>query len=69
MRNWTKYQRQRKKRAIGMLEKLAERIENGQLVVEDFGFWPSRFDNRITFRVIVISRDDEEESKEFVQFS
>jgi len=65
MRNLQKYQHQRKQKALAMLEELHKRIKNGQLVVEDFGYWPSRLDNRITFRVIVISRDDDKEIHKF----
>ena len=65
MRNLQKHQQQRKQKTLSMLEELSKRIKNGQLVVEDFGYWPSRFDNRITFRVIVVSRDDEKEIQKF----
>lgn len=69
MKNWTKFNQQKKRKAIGMLNELSKRIQNGELVVESHGFWPSRLDNRITFRIIVISHDEEQESRDFEKFS
>lgn len=60
-----KYELQMKMRTISMLEKLLERIKNGQLLVEDSGFWPTRLDNNIIFRIVVISKDDEKELQRF----
>lgn len=69
MKNGTKFAQQKKRKAVGMLNELSKRIQNGELIVEECGFWPSRFDNRIIFRIVVISRDNEKESKNFEQFS
>lgn len=61
----SKYEQMKKKRTISMLEKLLERIKNGQLLVEDSGFWITRLDNNIIFRVVAISKDDERELEHF----
>lgn len=64
-----KYKEQRKRKVLGMLKQLALRIHKDELIVDDFGFWPSRVNNRVIFRIIVISRDDEQEIKNFQEFS
>jgi len=64
-----RYEKLRRKKAVGMLRKLADRVEKGELIVTSHGFWPSRLENRITFKIDVISRDDEKEIRSFEQFS
>jgi len=65
MNRLDKYKAQQKKKALSMLEELQNRISRNELIVTDFGFWPSNLDNRVTFRIIVISRDDEKEIQSF----
>lgn len=33
------YAREQKQKALGMLQALQERIQNGELIVDTFGFW------------------------------
>lgn len=58
-----------KNRALKMLKDLAMRIHDGELIVNDAGFWTSASSREITFRIIVISRDSSQDSLSFEQFS
>ena len=64
-----KYQERQKRKAIEMLKQLALRIHSGELIVEDFGFWPTNVGNRIIFRITAISRHDTQNIQDFQENS
>ena len=63
-----RYADQQKKKALGMLKQLAQRIERGELIVESHGFWTSNVDNHVMFRVITVARDVDKELEDFHQY-
>ena len=64
-----KYQLERRKKALGMLAKLSERISSGHLILSEFGFYKSNMDNSLYFKIKVISRNSDKEIKNFEKFS
>lgn len=52
-----RYADQQKKKTLGMLRALAEKIEKGELVVETHGFWQA-VQGRWNFRVVALESED-----------
>ncbi len=59
------YKAEQKKKALGMLKALSERIKNNELEVETHGWWPGTA-GTYTFKVVA---RDSEVSKLFTPFS
>ena len=57
-----------KKKVLGMLKQLAQRIEKGEMIVESHGFWTSNMDSHILFRIVTVARDSEQELRNFQEF-
>ena len=64
-----RYQAAQKKKAIGMLKALIDRIQRGELIVTQYGFWPTNLDGKVIFRIDTVSRDSEKEISDFKKFS
>jgi hypothetical protein len=64
-----RYQDQQKKKAIGMLRAVIKKIEDGEFIVDGHGFWRTDVSERLIFRVTVISRDSNQDSANFNQYS
>ena len=58
-----KWSESQKKKALGMLKALTEKIKNGELVVDDYGFWEATR-GRWNFRVIAVESDKSEDSEQ-----
>lgn len=62
-----RWQNKQKDRALRILKELTKRIEKGQLIIDNAGFWPSKSSNEIIFRFVTISRDSQKDSTEIGQ--
>lgn len=58
-----------KKKVLGMLKALIQKIENDELSVTSHGFWLSHLDNKVFFKIETVSRDSNRVSGDFRKFS
>jgi len=63
------FENQNKKKTIGMLKALIKKVENGEFLVVSHGFWKSGLDEKLIFRVDVLTKDALVESAKLEQFS
>lgn len=62
-----KFEKQVKKKVIGILETLIKKIKNGEISVVSYGFWPT-MDKKTIFRFDVLSRDFEKNTQDFRKY-
>lgn len=52
-----------------MLKALIDKLEKDEFILDGYGWWPTNVENRMIFRITVLSRNSEKDSKTFGKFS